>query len=104
MALSLVNARGDILLVDEFENGLHYTVQPYVWRMIFRLARSLDVQVFATTHSWDTIEAFQQASAESPEEGALLSLTYREDYDRLFATVFTEEELGIVTRDRVEVR
>ena len=102
IALSIVNARGGLLLVDEFENGLHYSVQLDAWRMIFRLAKELDVQVFATSHSWDTIEALQKASAEVPEEGALVHLTAR-DSD-IIPTVFTEDELAIVTRDKIEVR
>lgn len=102
IALSLVNAKGGLLLIDEFENGMHYSVQFDTWRAIFRLARSLDVQVFATSHSWDAIEAFQQAAAESPEDGALIRLTRRgED---VIATVFNEKELAVVTRQRMEVR
>jgi len=58
IVLSLVNAKGGLLLIDEFENGMHYTVQHDTWRAIFRLAQALDVQVFATSHSWDAIEAF----------------------------------------------
>ena len=105
VALSLVNARGGILLIDEFENGLHHTIQADVWRMIFRLAPSLDVQVFATTHSWDAIVAFQKAAAESPETGALVSLTRRLDKgDKIFATLFNEEELDVIASDTIEVR
>ena len=66
IVLSLVNARGGVLLIDEFENGLHYSVQLDAWRMIFNLAQSLNVQVFATTHSWDAVESFQTAAAEAP--------------------------------------
>ena len=38
IALSLANAEGGVLLIDEFENGLHYSVQPDVWRMIFNMS------------------------------------------------------------------
>ena len=100
--LSLISARGGVLLIDEFENGLHFTVHLDVWRMIFRLARRLDIQVFATSHSWDAIESFQQAAAEAPEEAALVRLTRRQ-HD-IISTVFTEDELAIVTRDKIEVR
>ena len=102
IVLSLINARGGLLLIDEFENGLHYSVQLDAWRMIFRLAQELDVQVFATSHSWDTIEALQKAATEAPEEGALVHLTARGD--DIFPTVFAEDELAIVTRDKIEVR
>ena len=59
ISLALVNVKDGILLIDEFENGLYYSVQPDVWQFIFQVARRLNVQVFATTHSWDCIEAFQ---------------------------------------------
>ena len=100
--LSLVNARGGLLLVDEFENGLHHTVQLDAWRTIFRLAQKLDIQVFATSHSWDAVEAFQKAAAETPEEGVLIRLARRgED---IIPTVLSEDELAIATRDQIEVR
>jgi hypothetical protein len=102
IAVSLVNAQDGVLLIDEVENGLHHTVQFDIWRAIFRLARRLDVQVFATSHSWDAVEAFQRAASDDPEDGALVRLTRRGD--DLVATVFREEELAIATRDRIEVR
>ena len=102
MILSLVNARGQLMLVDEFENGLHHTAQLNAWRTIFRLAQTLDTQVFATTHSWDAIETFQKAARESPDIGVLLRLARRGD--EIVPTVFSEEEVAIATRERIEVR
>lgn len=100
--LSLCNARNGVLLVDEIENGLHYSVQEDIWRTIFRLAKSLNVQVFATSHSWDCVSAFQCAARESPEDGVLVRLTKKGG--DVIPTVFREEELDIVTRDQIEVR
>ena len=102
MILSLANARAGILLIDEFENGLHYSIQPEAWKMIFRLARGLNVQVFATTHSWDAIETFQKVASDHPEAGALVKLTKR--HEKVFASVFAEEELAVATRHKIEVR
>ena len=102
IVLSLVNARGGTLLIDEFENGLHHTVQLDAWRMIFRLAHNLDVQVFATSHSSDAVLAFQEAADETPEAGVFLHLTRRGD--DIFPTVLSEDELAIATRDEIEVR
>ncbi len=102
IVLSLVNAKDGFLLIDEFENGMHHTVQLDVWRGILRLAKLLNVQVFATSHSWDSIEAFQKAAAEDPEVGVLVRLTRRGD--AVIPTLFQEEELAVATRDRIEVR
>jgi hypothetical protein len=102
IVLSLCNARNGVLLVDEIENGLHYSVQSDVWRAIFRLANDLDVQVFATSHSWDCVQAFQVAASESSQDGVLVRLSRLED--QVVPTLFSEKELEIVTRDRIEVR
>ena len=102
IVLSLVNAKGGLLLIDEFENGIHHSVQLDAWRTIFRLAHDLDVQVFATSHSWDAIEAFQKAAAESQEDGGLIRLSRKGD--PVIPTLFKEKELAVVTRDRIEVR
>ena len=54
------------LLIDEIENGLHYTVQKEFWTMLFKLAIENNVQIFATTHSGEMIEAVAGV-AEKPE-------------------------------------
>jgi hypothetical protein len=104
IVLSLVNAKDGLLLIDEFENGMHHTVQADAWRAVFRLASRLDIQVVATSHSWDAIEAFQKAASEvaAEEEGVLIRLT-RKGED-IIPTLFRKEELAIATRDRIEVR
>ncbi|MBI5387123.1 MAG: AAA family ATPase [Verrucomicrobia bacterium] len=102
IVLSLVNAKDGLLLIDEFENGMHHTVQLEVWRGIFRLSKLLNVQVFATSHSWDSIETFQKAADEDPEEGVLVRLTRKGE--AVVPTLFQEKELAVVTRERIEVR
>lgn len=103
IALALVNAKDGVLLIDEIENGLHYSVQPDMWRLIFRVARNLNVQVFATTHSWDCIEAFQKAAIEDTNsEGLLIRLEVKKSGLRV--TLFDEEMLGIATEQQIEVR
>jgi ABC-type transport system involved in cytochrome c biogenesis ATPase subunit len=103
IALALVNAKDGMLLIDEFENGLHYTVQPDLWRLIFQVARRLNVQVFATTHSRDCIEAFQKAAQEDTQnEGVLIRLESKKG--KIVATLFDERQLGIATREQIEVR
>lgn len=100
--LSLCNAKNGVVLIDEIENGLHYSVQTSIWKTIVRLARDLNVQVFATSHSWDCVRAFQEAAAESPADGVLIRLAKRND--SVAATLFTESELTLATRDQIEVR
>jgi ABC-type branched-subunit amino acid transport system ATPase component len=106
LAIGLIRAKNGVLLIDEIENGLHYTVQPDLWRMIFKTARELDVQVFATTHSYDCIQAFQQVAEDyGSSESMLVSLRRREeDPEEIVAVVSDREELGAVVDANIEVR
>jgi len=56
-----------VLLIDEFENGLHYSALRDVWRGVMHLAAQENVQVFATTHSYECIRAAHQTFAESSD-------------------------------------
>lgn len=103
IVLALVNARGGVLLLDEVENGLHFTVLPAVWRLILKVSRGLGVQVFATTHSWDCIEAFQEAVREEPLDNTRLIRLETRDGE-VHGVIFDEAELAIVTREKIEVR
>ena len=103
IALALANAKDGILLIDEIENGIHYSVQPELWQLVFQLAHRLNVQVFATTHSWDCIESFQKAAQEDKQEKRMLiRLSLKKG--EIGATLFDERTLGIATREQIEVR
>ena len=57
LALSIANAEGGVLIVDEIDTGLHYSVMEDMWLMLSEAASALSVQVFATTHSRDCWES-----------------------------------------------
>ncbi len=57
--LTIVNNKNSILLIDEIENGIHYENQEEIWKMLFDLCHEYQVQLFATTHSGEMIEAFK---------------------------------------------
>ncbi len=106
--LKVLKARDGFLLIDEFENGLHYSVQPEVWRLIFELAQRYNIQVFATTHSWDCIESFAKVAKERKDlEGVLFRMgrsVRKSDNGKVIATEFNEDELYNLTKDNIEVR
>lgn len=91
--LALINCKGGIFLLDEFENGLHYSVQEQLWTIIFRLSAHLNIQVFVTTHSNDCINSYAKVATEENalairmdhSEGQLSVQQYEHLQDLLFA-------------------
>jgi len=102
--LALVNSDNGYLLIDEFENGLHHTVQEQLWKIVFHLAQVLDVQVFVTTHSEDCILGFEKVlnSGNYSSEGKLIRL---DNVNGLIKQVeYSANELKIATDNNVETR
>ena len=103
VALALANSRGGFLLIDEAENGIHHTVQRALWTMILRAAHENDVQVLATTHSWDCVRGFAQAATDFEHgEGVLVRL--ERDNEGLRAIEYSEECLRTAAEQGIEVR
>lgn len=100
--LALANAAGGFLTVDEFENGLHYSIQEASWRVVLELARELDVQVFATTHSNDSVEAFEQVSEAAADDMVLIRLV--RDSGTVRAETLGSEKLALRLELGQEVR
>lgn len=100
IALALVRARGGVLLVDEIDTGLHYTVLEKMWRLVFETAKRLDTQVFATTHSRDCYEALAAVTQDDRHEISL----QRIERDRPEAIAFSEGELRVAAARGIEVR
>ena len=57
LATSAAAAAGGILLIDEFDAGLHHSKLGDVWRALHTIAVDKDVQIFATTHSYECVSA-----------------------------------------------
>lgn len=102
--LGLVNCDNGYLLLDEFENGLHHTVQEQLWKVIFELAERLNIQVFATTHSNDCIAAFEKVlnSTSNNYSGKLIRLENRNG--EIVQIEFSPEELKIAQNLDIETR
>lgn len=103
LALAIASSPGGMLLVDEVENGLHYTVMEKVWQAIAAFARGYDVQIFATTHGHHCIQSACRAFEGDEEELLqLYSLGRRKGkisaarYDRARLEFAFEVGLGVI--------
>ena len=53
--LSIMENPNSIILIDEIENGFHYSMYPTIWEAIANAARQSNCQVIATTHSYECV-------------------------------------------------
>ena len=89
------NHKTNIILIDEIDNGLHYSAYKKLWEAIFALAVSTNKQIFVTTHSKETLQKLNEMLEEHTDyrsEMALYTLeqtklkghqAYRLPYDGL---------------------
>jgi AAA15 family ATPase/GTPase len=104
LALNAVNVENGFLLVDDIDTGLYHGAQLDMWRWIMQVAKELNIQVFATTHSWDCVAAFQEALEEigDPAYGRLLRMERRDNGTQ--PVEYTAKELAIAVDHGIEVR
>jgi len=93
----------EIVLIDEIENGIHHSVLTDVWEGIAAVALEEKLQVFATTHSWECIEAAHKVFASGdPNEFRLHRL--EQIKGEIKAVTYDEESIDAALRFEMEVR
>ncbi len=102
IALALANCQNGILLIDEVENGIHYSILGKLWDMVFKAAKEGNIQVIAATHSWDCISSFANSALKTDEKGMLVRLEGSES--GLYPVHYSEDDLAVAAEQRIEVR
>ena len=104
IALAMLDSKNGIVLIDEIDNGLHYSVQQTIWKAVLAWSEQLNVQVFATTHSIECIKAFKSCIKSSLFSD--MSKLYRlERDDNDFRSIeFNTEDLTISIENDWEIR
>lgn len=102
LALSLAKSKGGVLLIDEIDTGLHYTVMESMWRLVFITAQRWGIQIFATTHSSDCWRSLASICRD-PKFGVEASLQHIER-NTASSKVFSGREMIIAAERGFEVR
>lgn len=55
--LGIANQPGGIICIDEIENGFYFDRLPSIWNLILEFSIIFNVQIFASTHSWECLQA-----------------------------------------------
>lgn len=96
-------AKNGLCLIDEVDNGIHYSLLAQLWRSVVSAADAYNSQVWATTHSYDCITAIHEAFNDIPDALRVHRLERRNDGAVIIHT-FNHAMLGHALESGLEVR
>jgi hypothetical protein len=67
MALTLPQVKDGVLLIDEIETAIHISVLNKVYQWLFAACQRYNVQLFATTHSLEAVDALLEVHNNAPD-------------------------------------
>ena len=103
ISLALASTKNGYLLIDEIDIGFHWTVMEDLWRLVVETAERLNVQVFATTHSYDCIKGLGALVRSRPDLAK--QVTVQKMHRSLEQAVcIPGEEISIAVEQDIEVR
>jgi AAA15 family ATPase/GTPase len=57
-----------VVLIDEIDNGLHFSALKDLWRLIFNVSADYKTQLFVTTHDFETLKCLKEVLEEEEFE------------------------------------
>ena len=103
--MTMLAVKPPYLFIDEIENGIHHSVQCKVWQAIGQVARELDIQVFATTHSYEMIQAAHEAFKDDEKDDFRFHRLYHDSTTgKIEARTYSEFSVEAAVSREYEVR
>ena len=93
-----------LALIDEIENGIHYSALPTLFQGVRELSESNGVQSIITTHSCECIRAAYETFAHADSLKDLQLIRLERDGDKIRAVVINDEALKTVMEAGYEIR
>ncbi len=101
---AIIGEGADIVLIDEIENGLHWSALPQIWTGIREAVNKEEVQIFATTHSLECIAAAAAAFKGEPKNDLAVHRLERAENGDIRCVTMNEDELERMLERDWEVR
>jgi AAA15 family ATPase/GTPase len=96
IVLKAISLRGQRIMIDEVEIGIHYSKMKEFWVNIIKVCKELEVQLFATTHSSGCVSDFVKALeiVKCEEEARMIQLKAdSEDATKIYSSTYLYENI-----------
>ena len=103
LRLSFVGMENGFLLIDEIDTGLHWTIMEAMWQLIVELARTSNVQIFATTQNRDCIHGLGALIQSRPDLKEEVSIQ-KVDTSLKQATCLRGDQIKVAVEQDIAVR
>lgn len=104
--VTVAYCKNGILLIDEVDNGFHYTAMKVLWEAILQMAHENNVQLFITSHNIDSVKGLLQACENSKEKQEELSVykLIKKDNDEILSLQYDYHKLQYMINQEMEIR
>ena len=104
MVITVIANPKSIILIDEIENGFHYSLHKDLWKVLSKAAVLAESQLIVTTHSYECISAAGQAVKETGFSDDFLYIRIDKEAEKFVPKYYGTDLLLSATNNAVEVR
>lgn len=106
--LNINACRDGILLIDEVDNGFHFTSMTSLWQTILSTASECNTQIFVTTHNIDSLKSLNMVLNKQPDSKMKQDISayklMKKDNAELVALRYGFEEFSHMMSNDIEIR
>lgn len=98
--------KDSVVLIDEVDNGIHANALKPFWQALVAAAKKNNSQIFATTHSWESLECLKAVLDDNEELQDSVSVFHlvRRAKDNIFVYPYAYPSFKNVIESEVDIR
>ncbi|AEI49304.1 AAA family ATPase [Runella slithyformis] len=100
--------KGGIVMIDEVENGLHFSTMPKFWRGLINASQEIGIQLFITTHNEELLQSLSATAQENAYKAMQSNIKYynlkRYVNDEIVAYKYDFEKFDFLISNGNEIR
>lgn len=106
--VTIADSKNGIVIIDEIDNGLHFSSQATLLRALLKASKEYNVQIFATTHNYETLKKLKEVLDEEvmmEYRDQVKSFTLRKTTgNELISYPYNYEKFDYAIKQEIEIR